>query len=244
MTSARVLTIGAAALAGDDAEGRMVARALLEEGVRVASRQVVDEAEAALEPALAAALAAPGLVVVLDAPGGSGGEIVRRALARITGARLVLNDKLLAILEEDFARRGQAMPRRLDRLALLPQGAELWPAPGGAPGFTLETADSVVAVLPLGSGHLEALVDERLRPLVRRRVGGEVSLLRTLLTTGLAPADAEERLGAWLGKEGPTHVSTALVEGDVWVRLSARGVSRQAAWERFARKTGDNGATA
>jgi nicotinamide-nucleotide amidase len=234
VTGARLLTIGAAALAGDDAAGRMVARALLEEGAPVASRQVVDEDEAALEPALAAALAAPGLVVVLDAPGGSGGEIVRRVLARLTGARLVLNDKLLSLLEEDFARRGQAMPRRLDRLALLPQGAELWPAPAGAPGWTLETRETVVVVLPLGSGQLGALVDERVRPLVRRRIGGEVSLLRTLLTTGLAPAEAEERLGAWLGQEGPVHVSTALVDGDVWVRLFARGVSRQAAESELA----------
>src|SRR4029077_5614933 len=114
------------------------ARALLAEGVPVGARQIVDEEETALEEALRGALEAASLVVVLAQPGGSGGETVRRALSRLTGARLALNDKMLALLEEDFARRGQAMPRRLDRLALLPQGAVLWPA-AGEPAWLLET---------------------------------------------------------------------------------------------------------
>jgi len=223
----RVITVGSGAQ--DDAAGRMVARALLAEGLPVASRQVADEDEAALGPALEAALAAPGLVVILDAPGGSGGEIVRRVLARLAGARLVLSDKLLALLEEDFSRRGQAMPRRLDRLGLLPQGAALWPAPDGAPGWALEIGRAVAAVLPLGSASLPVLVDEHVRPLARRRLGGEVRLVRTLLTAGLSATDAEERLGAWLGREGAVPVSTSVADGDVSVRLSARGASRQAA---------------
>ena len=225
--AARVLTVGAAAL--DDHAGRAVTLALQAEGMPVTSRQIVDEDAAGLEAALTAALATPGLVVVLDAPGGSAGEIVRRVLARLTGTRLVLNDKMLALLEDDFSRRGQAMPRRLDRLGLLPQGAVLWPAPTGPPGFMLETPVAAVVVLPLGAASLGMLVEDRLRPLARRRIGGEVTVLRTLFTTGLTPADAEERLGPWLGREGPVVVSTVLVDGDVWVRLTARGASRQAA---------------
>ncbi len=226
MSGARLITIGPAAL--DDGAGRLVARALLSEGMPVASRQVVDEDAGAIEAALGAAVATPGLVVVLDSPGGSSGEVVRRALARLTGARLALSDKLLAMLEEDFSRRGQAMPRRLDRLGLLPMGAEIWPVVEGAPGWMIETTEAAVAVLPLGSASLGPLVEERVRPLAHRRLKGEVSLLRTLLTTGLSPADAEDRLSAWLGKEGPVTVSTTIVDGDVWVRLSARGTSRQA----------------
>ena len=62
----------------------------------------------------AARSARRGLVVVLAAPGGSGGEVVRRVLARLTGARLVLNDRLLALLEDDFSppRPGHAAAAR------------------------------------------------------------------------------------------------------------------------------------
>ncbi|MGH7415052.1 MAG: molybdopterin-binding protein, partial [Candidatus Rokuibacteriota bacterium] len=138
MSQAWIVTVGAARLgSADDPAGLLVARALLAEGVPVASRQVVDEDETAVEEALRGAVEAASLVVVLAQPGGSSGEVVRRALSRLSGARLVLNDKLLALLEEDFAGRGQAMPRRLDRLALLPQGALLWPA-AGEPAWVLE----------------------------------------------------------------------------------------------------------
>jgi nicotinamide-nucleotide amidase len=207
----------------------MVARALLAEGVPVASRQIVDDDEAAVEEALRGAVEAASLVVVLAQPGGSSGEVVRRALSRISGARLALNDKLLALLEEDFARRGQAMPRRLDRLALVPQGAILWPA-AGEPAWILEVNRAVVAVLPAGSAALGSLVDTHLRPLARQRVGaGESTVLRTLHTTGLSPADVEERLGRWLGADLAIAVSCVPVDGDVWVQLRARAASRSAA---------------
>src|SRR4029434_5622497 len=119
--------------------------------------------------------------------------------SRISGARLVLNDKLLALLEEDFARRGQAMPRRLDRLALVPQGATLWPG-AGEPAWVLEVHRAAGVVRPCGSAALGSLLDTQLRPLARQRLGaGESTVFRTLHTTGLSPADVEERLGRWLG---------------------------------------------
>ncbi len=229
MSQAWIVTVGAASLATvEDRAGLLVARALLADGVPVASRQLVDEEEGAVEEALRGAREAASLVVVLAHPGGSSGEVVRRALSRLTGARLALNDKLLAALEEDHARRGQAMPRRLDRLALLPQGAVLWPAPG-EPAWALESGHAVIAVLPAGSPGLAGIVDQHLRPLARQRGGdGEHRLLRTLHTTGLAPADAEERLGRWLGAEGLVSVACVPVDGDVWVQLRARGASRAA----------------
>ena len=230
MSSAWVVTVGAAQLgAADDPAGLLVARALLAEGVPVASRQVVDEDETAVEEALRGAVEAAALVVVLAQPGGSSGEVMRRVLSRLSGARLALNDKLLAALEEDFARRGQAMPRRLDRLALLPQGAQIWPG-AGEPAWVLEVRRAAVAVLPAGSAMLGSLVESHLRPLARERLGaGQSTVLRTLHTTGLAPAAAEVRLDRWLGGVGPVAVSCVQVDGVVWVQLRARAASRPAA---------------
>src|SRR5260370_29580298 len=115
--------------------------------------------EAAVEEGLGSAVGAASLVVVLAYPGGSSGEVVRRALSRLTGARLVLNDKLLAMLEEDFAGRGQAMPRRLDRLALLPHGAVLWPG-AGEPARVLGGKRAAGGVGPAGAAAATGLLEQ------------------------------------------------------------------------------------
>jgi nicotinamide-nucleotide amidase len=243
--NARVFTVGVAeaeGVGGDEAPGITVARALRADGLPVVARAVVDEEEAALEAVLGPALDQPGIVVILAPPGGSAGDVVRRVLARLAGVRLVLSERLLRLLEEGHARRGRALPRRLERLALLPQGAQIWAASAeadasaegvgsagasGAAGWSLEVRAALVVVLPLDAPDLGALIEQHLRPAARERAGaGGVTLVRVLRTTGLAPAEAEERLAGWLGKEGPVTVSCLVVDGDVWVRLVARAASR------------------
>ena len=165
MNGAHVLTVVEAG--ADDRAGRDVARALSGAGVLVVSRQVVDPSEAALEPALRGALEARGgLTVVLAKPGGSEGELVPRVVGRLTGARLVLNERRLALIEAAFSQRGLAMPRRLDRLALLPRGAELLAAaPEGSHGWTLAGRHGSLVVLPLDAPDLGKLTDEVLKSL-------------------------------------------------------------------------------
>ncbi|HMB34146.1 MAG TPA: nicotinamide-nucleotide amidohydrolase family protein [Methylomirabilota bacterium] len=221
MTQAHVLTVADGG--ADDRSGREIARALAALGVLVVSRQVVDASEAALEPALRGVLEARGLVVVLAKPGGSEGELVPRVVGRLTGARLVLNERRLASIEAFFTRRGQAMPRRLDRLALLPRGAEL--LGDDAQGWSLAGKHGALLVLPLDAPDLARLVTESSRTLPAVP-GGDGQVLRVLLVTGLSAAEVEERLGSWLGKEGDVSVSCAPVEADVHVRLLGRGATR------------------
>lgn len=221
------MTVGAAHLTGAaDPAGRAVTAALLAEGLPVASRQLVDQDEAALEAALRQALEAYPLVVVLAGGGGAAGEIVRRTLARVTGTRLVLNERMLHALEEAFRRRDRAMPRRAERLALLPQGATLWTVPAGEPGWLLETPGAGIAVLPVGDPTLGDLLDRHLLPYARERFAGKDSVLvRTLRTLGVMPADVEERLAAFLGHEGEAAVTCMPVDDEVWVRIRARAAT-------------------
>jgi nicotinamide-nucleotide amidase len=231
-----VITVGVAPLAsGDDAGALRVIRALQDEGLPVAARETVDESEVVLERTLELAVEDGGLVVVLAQPGGSAGEVVRRVLARLAVARLVLHDRVLAAIEAEFAARGQAMPRRLDRLALLPQGVEVWPAPTGEPGWALAARRALVAVLPLGSPHLDMLVDRHLRAVARDVAGtGPITLVRTLRTAGVGPAEVEERLAPWLGREGPVTVTCVPAQGEVWARLVARAPGRALAAAQLA----------
>jgi len=221
VTQAHILTVADGS--ADDRAGREIARALGALGVLVVSRQVVDASEAALESALRGVLDARGLVVVLAKPGGSEGELVPRVVGRLTGGRLVLNERRLASIEASFTRRGKAMPRRLDRLALLPRGAELLGEE--AQGWSLARKHGTLVVLPHDAPDLARLVTESSRTLPAVP-GGDGLVLRVFLVTGISAAEAEDRLGSWLGKEGDVSVSCAPVEADVHVRLLARGATR------------------
>src|SRR5262249_61930347 len=111
--SAHIVTVGATPSPGSD--GAAVAAALGAAGVSVVSRAFVEDDEGALERALGSDEV---LTVVLAGGGGSAGDIVRRGVARVTGARLVLNERLLSTRPGRDRRRGRpprGPGRQLDR---------------------------------------------------------------------------------------------------------------------------------
>jgi nicotinamide-nucleotide amidase len=215
--TAHLVTVGAMPAAG--ADGAAVADALAAEGITLASRVFIEDDEAALERALGYDDA---LTVVLAGGGGSAGDSVRRVLARATGTRLVLNERVLAALQERYRRVDRPLPRRAERLALLPQGATVWVADDGESGWALVTGSRAFAVLTRDGG-VKAMIEQHLSSFARAWASGRGStLVRTLRTAGLGLADVEERLADWLGPDGEVTVSTIPADGEVWVRLRAR----------------------
>jgi nicotinamide-nucleotide amidase len=215
--SAHIVTVGAMPSPG--ADGAAVAAALGAAGVAVVSRVFVEDDESALERALGSDEA---LTVVLAGSGGSAGDIVRRVLARVTGARLILNERLLTTLQERYRRLDRPLPRRAERLALLPQGATVWITADAAAGWAMESGQRAFAVLARDAA-LQTVIEQHLTAFAREWAGGRgTSVVRTLRTVGLAAADVEERLVDWLGRDGEVTVSTIPADGEVWVRLRAR----------------------
>jgi nicotinamide-nucleotide amidase len=207
---------------GANGEVMAVTAALASVGIAVPTRVLVEEDEATLESVLAAG---QGFTVIVTGPGGSAGDIVRRVLARAAGARLVLHERMLAALEEHYRRQDRPLPRRAERLALLPQGATVLVAGESEPAWLLETDRGTFVILARGA-PLEPVLAQHVVPLAQARGAPRgISLQRTLRTVGLALDEVEERLAPWLGKEGDVAVATVPADGDVWVRLRARGAT-------------------
>jgi len=226
-----VVTVGVPAGAEPDPEAAAVAQALADAGAPVASRVAIEDDEGALERALAPD---DGLTVVLA--GAGAGDLVRRVVARAIGARLVLSERFLAALEEGYRRLDRPLPRRAERLALLPQGAQAWTTEHGEPGFVLESGARAVVVLARDGG-LRAAVERHLVPYARARAAGPGAVcLRTLRTAGVTAGELEERLAEWLGQResraGDVAVGLVPGEGEVWVRLRAKGVDAARALAR------------
>jgi nicotinamide-nucleotide amidase len=219
--SAQVVTVGAApgAMA---APGSEVAAILGAAGIPVGSRVLIEDDEAALEHALRTELP---LTVIVGGVTGSAGDIVRRAIARIVGSRLVLNERVLRALEDHYVGHERPLPRRAERLALLPQGATVWLSDEGEPAWLVEAGARLLVAVPHGAAAVTSL-QRHVVPALRERFAGRgVVVVRSLRTTGVSLADIEDRLVEWLGKEGEVAVSTVPADGEVWVRLRARGAS-------------------
>lgn len=221
--SVRLVAVGGAGTEPGAEEA--LALALDARGLSVESRAWVAGDEAACDLALAPGAA---LTVVVASGAGAEGDVVRRAVARAAGLRLVLNDHVLSLLEERYRRLDRPVPRASERQALLPQGAAVWDAGDGEAGWVVESAGGVVVVLPRAGDPGEAL-DRYVVPLVRARLPelGAV-VVRTLRTAGVTLADLEERLGgAPLGGETTARVVPG--RGEAWVRIRARGAGPEAA---------------
>jgi nicotinamide-nucleotide amidase len=207
-----------------------VARFLEREGCLVRARRVAPAEEDAAERALRQAAAEGGFVVAVGE--GEGATTLRQALARCLGARLVLSTRVLDALVEAHAARGQAMPRREEQLALVPQGVTvLTRSDPGEPGLLTELAPAVVVIVPAAPAIAVDLVREHVLPRLAR-VGPEV-MVRTLRLVGLDVGTAEAQLQAALrGADGVTgHVVDAGEE--CWARLRLRADARATAAAAF-----------
>jgi hypothetical protein len=114
--------------------------------------------------------------------------------------------------------------------------------PGG-PGTDVPLVGGLGAQICAGCiDEFHALVHDEVRTAAARRTmpWDTMSDAEVLATLPLILASAEQNL--WFAHEWVDLLRERKVS---WAEIGrALGVSRQAAWERFARKSGDNGATA
>lgn len=234
MVTVELVTVSAdPAGAGADA-ALAVGRVLERDGYPVRARRIVAAEEEPVERALREAAAEGGAVVAVG--DGEGAGVLRQALARCLGSRLVLSSRALEALIGAYAARGQAVPGRAEQLALVPQGATVvTPVEGaGEPGLLAELGSAVVLVAPAAPAAAVALARAHLLPRLAGAGAGPVALVRTLRLVGLDAGTAEAQLQSAL--RGATGVSGQVVDesGECRVRLRIRAESPGAAAAEFA----------
>ena len=211
----RIVSVGASVAGGGHADAAAIAAALAASGLPVGAHVVVDDDESALEDALRF----DGVTAIVAGIGGSAGDSVRRVLTRITGGRLLLSERMRTLLEAHYARLDRPVPRSAERLALLPQGALV--ADGDAPVWMLETEASAWVVFL--RGRVAEGLERTLVPLAAERLGARGGLaVRTFKTAGVSAEEIEDRLVDRLAAPDVT-VTTLPGDGEVWVRVRARG---------------------
>ncbi len=224
MLTAELVTVSDDAGATGTDTALAVGRVLERDGCPVRGRRVVPAEEEAAEGALRQAAAQGGFVVAVGE--GDGAGTLRQALARCLGSRLVLSGRALDLLEGAYAARGQAVPRRVEQLALVPQGATVVaPVEPGEPGLLAEVAGAQVLVVPPVPAVAVALARAHLLPRLAEGGAGLAVLVRTLRLVGLDVGTAEAQLQAVL--RGVDGASGHVIDGgeECWARVRLRADS-------------------
>ena len=171
-----ILTIGGEILTGRtlDTNFQFLARALHRLGRPPTWHTTVPDQRDLLAGALRTALARADFILMTGGLGGTPDDITRRVLSQVLHRRLVLREEVRLEVERIYRLRGRTPPPSAERMALLPQGAEIVPNPVGlAPGLLLPTSgEGVLVALPGVPEEMRAMVERFVLPYLERRMHG------------------------------------------------------------------------
>ncbi|HEV8650879.1 MAG TPA: competence/damage-inducible protein A [Actinomycetes bacterium] len=197
----------------------------------------VGDNEARIADTIREALARADAVIVTGGLGPTQDDVTRDAIAAVAGVRLVRDPAIERWLEERFARFGVRRMATMNlRQADVPEGARTIENPRGtAPGLIVEIGGKPVYAVPGVPREMEGMLEGVVLPDLAARAGeGRAIVSRTLRTAGIGESRVAEQLTPlWEAADGVTMAYLAS-SGEVRVRLTSVGATRDEALARIA----------
>ena len=199
---------------------------------------VVGDNEARITDAIHEALARADAVIVTGGLGPTQDDVTREALAAAAGVPLRRQPELEAWLRDRFAHMGIGRMAEMNlRQADVPEGARAIDNPrGSAPGLVVEVGGKPVYAVPGVPREMEGMLERVVLPDLAAHAGeGRAIVSRTLRTAGVPESRLAERLTPlWESVPGDVTLAYLASPGEVRVRLTAVGATREAALAEIA----------
>lgn len=184
--NAEIVIIGDEVLAGRtvDTNSTFLARALGKLGIGVNRVVRVGDSPEAIKRAVAGALVSSRLVFVVGGLGPTPDDRTLPAVCELIERKPVTHPQTEKRIEEFFRMRGQAVPVRARRQALVPEGAEVFPNPVGmVPGMLIEHQGSTLVLLPGVPEEVSALFESGIAAEIEKRFAPGKPVYHSLLRT-------------------------------------------------------------
>jgi len=240
--NAEVLTVGAEILAGDilDTNARDVALALRELGIPVTRRESLPDDEAAIAEAVGRAMSRASVVVLTGGLGPTPDDRTREGVARALGRPLKLRPDLVEALRARYLSYGhREMPSANLVQVTLPEGADAIANPiGTAPGFRIETPDSVLFAVPGVPREMQRMLSETIVPWLAAHRPVRALRSKTLKTIGIGESDLVERFGDVFRTLGGVDLAFYPQLPGVHLKLTASAAATQDAIRDLERAAG------
>ena len=241
MLSAEIIAIGSELLTPrfTDTNSVYLTEQLNAVGIPVMMKTIVGDQETYLEQAVRGSLERTPILITIGGLGPTEDDITRKVVARVLERQLILNDEILARIQQRFKARGVEMPANNARQALVLTGSEILENKNGtAPGLWIAGDRNQVILLPGPPSELKPMFENSCVPRLREMAGG-VAIARCVFRTACLPESTlDARIAPIYSKYKNPETTLLAKPGQVDIRLTARGKNREEA-ERLLRELGE-----
>ncbi len=229
--NAEIVGVGTELLLGQiaNSNAQHISSALAEIGVNVYFHTAVGDNVERMEQTIAQAIERSDCVVITGGLGPTPDDITREGVAAATGRRLVRHPELEDAIKKIFEGLNRPMPEENLRQADLPEGAQMIPPEGTAPGFFLEHDGTVLFALPGVPWEMKAMLEKTVVSQLLDRTGGDTILSRQVLVMGLGESHTYQKIADIVDAQDNPTIAFLAGGGQVRVRLTARAASEAAA---------------
>jgi nicotinamide-nucleotide amidase len=173
------------------------------------------------------------VIVITGGLGPTEDDITRDAVGRVLNVPLDLDERIVASIQERFARRGMKMPENNRRQAMVPRGAVvLENRHGSAPGLWIERGSTAIVLLPGPPREMSPMFDAVVRERLAPRTHGAGLFRRVLKLTGRTESDVDAQAQTiytkWTAQQIPIATTILAVSGQIELHLTADAPSREA----------------
>jgi nicotinamide-nucleotide amidase len=175
------------------------------------------------------------LVLTSGGLGPTEDDVTREAIAELLGEPMSVDPEIERWIRAVFQKIGYEMPESNIRQAhLIPSARAIDNPLGTAPGWWVEHGGRIIAAMPGPPAELQRMWEYEIEPELKRMLGGEVIVSRTIKTLGLGEAKVDEMVRPLLASTNPTLAVYAKLDG-IQLRLTAKGRVRAKAEQALAR---------
>lgn len=231
--NAEIISVGAEVIAGDvsNTDASYLSRRLSRLGIRVLRHTAVDDTPESITEALAAAVARSPIIIFTGGLGPTRDDMTKEVVCSAVGLELAENAESMKRLTAFFAAKDMEMPEINRKQALFPEKAVIFPnLVGTADGCAIESGNQCIIMLPGPPKELETMFESAVEDYLMGKTD-EIVVCHTLKVFGMGESKIAELLSKQLKQSDPT-VATYVGKGDIRIKITSSGTTREACEER------------
>jgi len=236
--TAEIICVGTELLLGNilNKNAQFLAQQLAGLGIPHYYQTVVGDNPQRLKHVIKIAIERSQVLIFTGGLGPTPDDLTTETLADFFGVPLIERPEILEDIARKYAQRGREMTPSNRKQALIPEGAEVLPNPGGtAPGIIWQPrSGKVILTFPGVPSEMQRMWQETAVPYLKSQgFGKETIYSRTLKFWGIAESALAEKVSSFLNLANPTVAPYASL-GEVKLRITAIAGSEAEAQQLIA----------